>query len=175
MPERRTPGTPSRRLPALVLVGFFVIILVEVSLLVWVSNLIGWWTLAALMVSTLLGAFLLQREWRKAWRQLSESLKTGSLPSGRTADAVLVLLGGFMLIMPGFLTDIVGLLLLLPFTRPWVRSVLGRWVGRSVARHTASPRDMVIPGDVVEPEPGEPFSGTVIPAISPSEEDREGS
>lgn len=153
MPEQSGRRQPRRATPALALLGFFVFILAEVSLLVWVSTQIGWWTLVALMVSTVLGAYLLQREWRKAWRQLGESVKTGTLPAGRTADAVLVLMGGFMLIMPGFITDIVGLLLLLPFTRPGVRSVLGWWVGRTMASGPDPVRDsMVIEGEVVEPD-----------------------
>ncbi|MEO7586535.1 MAG: FxsA family protein [Arachnia sp.] len=183
MPD--TPGSrwPRRSVPALALSGFFLFILAEVALLVWVSTQIGWWTLVALMISTVLGAYLLQREWRKAWRELGESVKSGSLPPGRTADAVLVLMGGFMLIMPGFITDVLGLLLLLPFTRPGVRSVLGWWVSRAVPRDATSPRNIVIRGDVVEGEvvegevvePGSPDSDRVIPEISPRDEDSAGS
>lgn len=172
MPEQPGRRGTRRAVPALVLLGFFAFILAEVSLLVWVSNLIGWWTLVALMVSTVLGAYLLQREWRKAWTQLGESVKTGTLPAGRTADAVLVLMGGFMLIMPGFITDIIGLLLLLPFTRPGVRSVLGWWVGRTMAAGTAGPmRDsMVIEGEVVESDTAPETSAAQ--QISPDEDDR---
>ncbi|RMB60146.1 FxsA family protein [Tessaracoccus antarcticus] len=182
MPE--TPGGrwPRRSVPALALSGFFLFILAEVALLVWVSTQIGWWTLVALMVSTVVGAYLLQREWRKAWKELGESLKTGSLPPGRTADAVLVLLGGFMLIMPGFITDVLGLLLLLPFTRPGVRSFLGWWVTRAVPRDGAMPRNMVIQGEVVEGEvvegevvePGSGPEGGTVPGISPHNVDDEG-
>ncbi len=156
MPEDPGDRVPRRSTPALALVGFFAFILAEVSLLVFVSTEIGWWTLVALMISTVLGAFLLQREWRKAWKQLGESVKTGTLPAGRTADAVLVLMGGFMLIMPGFITDIIGLLLLLPFTRPGVRSILGWWVSRTVSGSAPSSDSMVIEGEVVEPEADHP-------------------
>ncbi len=152
MPEQFRSRVTTSRIPALALSGFFVFILAEVALLVFVSTQVGWWTLAALMISTVLGAYLLQREWRKAWRHLSESLKTGSLPTGRTADAALVLMGGFMLIMPGFITDIVGLLLLLPFTRPGVRSVLGWWVGRAMSEHTQTPSNPASPSTVIEGE-----------------------
>lgn len=175
MAENRSPQTSRRRLPALFLLSFLVFIFAEVALLVWVTNLIGWWTLVALMVSTLLGAFLLQREWRKAWRGLSESLQTGSLPAGRTADAVLVLLGGFMLIMPGFGSDIIGLLLLLPFTRPGIRSILGWWVGKTMTGNATSPRDTVIRGDVVDSNDTAHQTGTVMPEIRRQEEGEEDS
>lgn len=150
-------------MPALAAAGFFGFILVEVALLVWVSTQIGWWTFLALIVSTMLGVYLLQREWRKAWKQLGESIKTGSLPAGRTADAVLVLLGGFMLIMPGFITDIVGLLLLLPFTRPGVRSVLGWWVSRATSGTHGASGSTIIEGEVVEPDPDLPHRFQIKP------------
>lgn len=180
MRERAGGRWPRGSGPALYLAGFFAFILAEVSLLVWVSTQIGWWTLGLLMVSTVLGAYLLQREWRKAWQQLSESVKTGSLPPGRTADAVLVLLGGFMLIMPGFITDIIGLLLLLPFTGPGVRSVLGGWAGRVVPGAPTTPGGTVIRGEVIEPEDGPGGAGTqgdgiVFPAISPEAQEPEDS
>ncbi len=169
------------RTPALALAGFFVFILAEVALLVFVSTQIGWWTLVALMISTVVGVYLLQREWRKAWKHLSESLSTGSLPTGRTADAALVLLGGFMLIMPGFITDIVGLLLLLPFTRPGVRSVLGWWVGRVMSGQTKSPSSTgssagtVIEGEVVTDEDDSPVTGNIILPGTPREDEHGGS
>ena len=164
------------RVPALALSGFFVFILAEVALLILVATQAGWWTLVALMVSTVLGAYLLQREWRKAWTHLSQSLSTGSLPTGRTADAALVLLGGFMLIMPGFITDVVGLLLLLPFTRPGVRSVLGWWASRVMSGHTKSPsspskNETVIEGEVVSDDDASPMRGNVI---LPDREDEDG-
>lgn len=167
MSEQSRGRIPVSRAPALAIGGFFVFILAEVALLVFVSTHIGWWTLVALMISTVLGAYLLQREWRKAWKHLSQSLSTGHLPTGRTADAALVLLGGFMLIMPGFITDIVGLLLLLPFTRPGVRSVLGWWVGRAMAGQTKSPsnpgsNETVIEGEVVNDDDGSPLKGNII-------------
>ncbi|MGO1384933.1 MAG: FxsA family protein [Arachnia sp.] len=167
MPESAPRPKRVFRLPALALAGFLLFVAAEVTLLVFVSTQIGWWTLVALMVSTMVGAYLLQREWRKAWKHLVESVNTGHLPSGRTADAALVLLGGLMLIMPGFITDIVGLLLLLPFTRPGVRSVLSWWAGRVVAAQTKSPShpgsgETVIEGEVVTEEDGSPFQGNVI-------------
>lgn len=159
MSEKHTGRVPIRRLPVLVLLAFFIFILAEVALLVFVSTQIGWWTLAALMVSTVVGVYLLQQEWRKAWKHLSQSLSTGRLPAGRTADAVLVLLGGFMLIMPGFITDILGLLLLLPFTRPAIRTFLGWWASRIIPKDAESPRNNVIRGEVVvDDAPAAPHS-----------------
>lgn len=156
MPERRG-GAISRWGVLLVVVPFLLLVFAEIAALIWVANQMGWWTLGILLATTLLGAVLLQREWRRAWASLSESLKTGALPPGRAADAVLVLIGGVLLILPGFISDVVGLLLLLPFTRPLVRAALGRWASRTMAATTTTtpPRPDVIKGEVVE-EPASP-------------------
>lgn len=154
----------------LVVLPFLLFVFAEIAALIWVSNQLGWWTLAILLATTLLGAFLLQREWRRAWTNLSESLRTGVLPPGRAADAVLVLVGGVLLILPGFISDVVGLLLLLPFTRPLLRAALGRWAGRTMAPTTTStpPGSQVIKGEVVE-ESDEP---TGLPEVEQPEGDR---
>lgn len=163
MPEGRRQLSGISGLLMLV-VPFLVFLFAEVGVLLLVSQAIGWWTLPVLLGTTVLGAFLLQREWRKAWKGLSDSLKTGSLPPGRTADAVLVLVGGILLILPGFLTDAIGLLLLLPVTRPAVRSALGWWAARTLQK--AGPgipgQAGVIKGEVV---PDEEPPATAIPEI----------
>lgn len=137
--------------------SFLLLVFAEIAALIWVSRQLGWWTLALLFATTLVGAFLLQREWRRAWGNLSESLRTGALPPGRAADAVLVVVGGLLLILPGFITDVVGLSLLLPVTRPLVRAGVGRWAGRAVAatKPTTPPGGQVIRGEVVEGDDGD--------------------
>lgn len=147
-----------------VVVPFLLLIFAEITVLVWVSTAVGWWTLALMAGTTLLGAYLLQREWRKAWGGLADAIRTGSLPPGRTADAVLILVGGILLIVPGFVGDVVGLLLLLPFTRPWVRSSLGWWAGRALQKYTdRTQQDAgIVSGEVVEDD-----DNTIVPRISP--------
>ncbi len=131
------PASARRRpwlLPALV--GAFVLISAgEVWLLTFVGVRIGLpWTLAILIGEAVLGAWLMRREGNKAWRALVDAYTTGKMPSGQLADAALVLVGGLMLILPGFLTDVVGLICLLPWTRPLARRVIGIVIARQAAR-----------------------------------------
>ncbi len=146
----------------LVLAPLLVCLAAEVVILVMVTNALGWWTVALLIFTTLLGCWLLQREGRRTWGALLESLGRGSLPPGRTADAVLVMVGGLLLIMPGFITDIIGLLLLIPPSRHLVRSTLGKLFGRAIGNPSEQP--VVIEGEVVQESPA---SDTMIPEISP--------
>ena len=81
------------------------------------------------------------------------------MPTGELADAALILVGGVLLMLPGFITDIFGFLFLLPFTRPAARSVLGFVVARRVepdgrGRRRIAPRPTasnLIPGEIVDP------------------------
>lgn len=132
---------------ALTGIGLLLYVAAEVSALIWVAGEIGWWTLLILVLSSVVGVVLLQREWRRTWARLSDSLRTGQLPSGQLADASLVLGGGILLILPGLLSDIAGVLLLLPFTRPFVRSALSWWAGRSL-QQPGGP--VIIKGETVE-------------------------
>lgn len=143
----------------------FLLVFAEIAAILWVAGEIGWWTMAILMLTTVLGIVLLQREWRKTWAALAEALRSGQLPTGRLADASLVLIGGVLLVLPGLLTDVLGLLLLLPFTRPFMRSALAWWASVALNRSSSSAVPKVIRGDVVSD------TGTLIPEIQdPGEE-----
>jgi UPF0716 protein FxsA len=92
-----------------------------------VGQAIGIWpTLALLLADALLGSFLLKHQGRGAWRRFNEALAQGRFPGREVVDGLLIVVGGTLLLAPGFLTDIVGLLLLIPPTRAIVRSILKR-------------------------------------------------
>lgn len=106
----------------------------EVAVILQSGRLIGpWLTLALLVATSFLGAWLLRREGSRAWRALVEAFQSGRMPTGELADAALVLVGGVLLMLPGFLSDVVGLFFLLPVTRPLARRLVAAVVGRSVA------------------------------------------
>jgi len=129
-------GRPRRSalLPLLIVVLVALPIL-EVWLLIQVGRQIGALpTLAILIVEAIFGAWLMRREGDRAWRELNDAFAHGRVPAGELADAALVLVGGVLLMLPGFATDLIGLLFLLPFTRPWARRLLGYVAARRVSR-----------------------------------------
>ncbi|PFG16651.1 UPF0716 protein FxsA [Propionicimonas paludicola] len=155
-------------LPVLV-IGFIAVSIVEVWLLTLVGTRIGiGWTVAILIAEALLGSWLLQREGRKAWAALWDALSLGRIPSGQLADAALVLVGGILLILPGFVTDVFGLIFLIPATRPYARRVLGCLLARQSAKsgslgaaNSAFNTGTVISGETVDgpaPSPQPPAS-----------------
>ncbi len=148
--RRRRP-----RIGALVLAAFLVVPIVELAIAIQVGRWIGAVpTIVLLVAESALGAWIVRREGAAAWRALGDSLQSGRPPTRELADAALVLVGGTLLLTPGFLTDILGFALILPITRPPARRLLTRWLVRSftrrVAVHTATYPGGVVRGEVVQ-------------------------
>lgn len=147
-----------------VFLALLIIPVVEIAAIIAVGRVIGGWpTLALLVLESLLGAWIVKREGARTWAALQEALTTGQMPSRQLADAALVLIGGTLLLTPGFVTDFVGFFFILPLTRPitrtWLQAVvagrllgpLGEWPGDPA--RSASPRSgrpVVVEGEVVE-------------------------
>jgi UPF0716 protein FxsA len=122
-------------MPALVLVAFLVVPLLELYVILQVADVIGGWqTLAVLVLESLFGTWLVRREGRRTWRAFSAALEARRSPTREVADGALVIVGGTLLLTPGFLTDIFGFFFLLPPTRPLARRLLLRFAGRRVGR-----------------------------------------
>ena len=114
---------------AALFVAFVVVPLVEIYVLIQVGQVIGaWWTILLLVLDSILGTWLIKREGGRAWQALSTALQTGRMPARELADGTLILVGGTLMLSPGFVTDAFGILLILPFTRPVARRLLTRVV-----------------------------------------------
>ena len=114
-------------MPLLLVILFIVVPIAELALLIQVGQAIGvWWTVLILIADALLGSYLLRTQGRLAWRRFNEALVSGRLPHKEVVDGVLVIFGGVLLLTPGFITDIFGLLFLFPPTRVLMRRLLVR-------------------------------------------------
>jgi len=91
-------------------------------------------TVLLLIVESLIGAWIVRREGRRAWYALRDTIRAGTLPGKELIDAALVLVGGTLLLTPGFVTDVFGFFLVLPFTRPIARRLVQLEVRRRTAR-----------------------------------------
>jgi UPF0716 protein FxsA len=117
--------------PVLLVLVFVVVPLAELFVLIQVGQEIGALpTIGILVVDSILGSLLLRSQGRAVWRRFNEALNNRRPPAREVLDGALVIFGGALLLTPGFLTDILGLLLLLPPTRAVVRRVLLGWFGR---------------------------------------------
>jgi UPF0716 protein FxsA len=147
----------------LLLVLFVVVPVVEIYVLIQVGQLIGVGpTIVLLLVDAALGTWLFGREGRKAWAALNQAIAARRVPAKEVADGALVVLGGAFLITPGFVSDVVGVLCLLPPTRALLRRGLTRFLaarmlgpsaGPGPARRSRLREAEVVEGEVVEDEP----------------------
>jgi UPF0716 protein FxsA len=148
------------RLGWLLVVALIVVPLLEIYVLIQVGQVIGpWWTILLLVVDSLIGSWLIKREGGRAWRALTTAINSGRMPARELADGALILVGGTLMLSPGFVTDAFGILLILPVTRPVFRRLLTGFVTRRVVgsalgetrRPGAGPQGPVVRGDVVDP------------------------
>ncbi|MFD0905967.1 FxsA family protein, partial [Actinomadura sediminis] len=134
-------------LPLALVLAFLVLPVLEIYVIIQVGGLIGAWpTVALLVAESVLGAWIVRREGRRAWRALQETFGRGALPDRELADAALVLIGGTLLLTPGFITDVIGFAFVLPFTRPLTRSLLSRWAARRMRAAQSRSAAMFPPG-----------------------------
>ncbi len=128
---RGAPMSPARRLRArqvlgLVLLGFLLIIAAEIVVAVLVARLIGPWpTMIAILAFSFGGLMVVRRAGARSVQALRAAGAARRLPGGEMADHALLLVGGILLIPPGFLLDLVGLVFILPVTRPLARRLCG--------------------------------------------------
>jgi len=116
---------------ALLVALFIVVPIVELWVIIEIGSLIGVWpTIALLLADALLGSLLLRHQGRGAWRRFNEAIAERRFPGREVADGLLIAIGGTLLLTPGFLTDIVGAIFLIPPTRAIVRQLMRGYVGR---------------------------------------------
>src|SRR4051794_39936019 len=143
-------------MPLLALIVVFIVVpLAELYVIIQVGQAIGALpTIAILLLDSVLGSMLLRAQGRVVWRRFNEALAAGRMPHQEVQDGVLVIFGGAFLITPGFITDILGILLLIPLTRAPIRRLGMRAITRRAARRMARPRaDFDVEGSATEHEP----------------------
>lgn len=154
-----------------ILLGVVLLLVVEVAVVALVSSWIGFgWTVLILLATTLVGGLLVRREGSRAWRTFSADVADGRPPGRAALDGVLILLGGLLVLLPGFVSDVLGLLCLLPPTRRLAGRALVGWAltrGRATVVRVRSSRGPGPPapppgrgGRVIDGEIEPPRDGT---------------
>lgn len=150
-----------------VLIGLFIAVpILELWVIIEIGGLIGILpTLALLFAMSILGATLLRHEGRGAWQRFNQAISQRRFPGREVADGLLITIGGALLLTPGFITDAVGLLLLLPPTRAIARRLLQAYATRrfvvvgigGAPPHQGSPtRSYDYEGSAEEVDPDDP-------------------
>ena len=123
--------------------AFTIIPIIEIYLLIEIGSIFGALTAVILVILTgFLGAFLARMQGLQTFLRIQESLREGRMPSGDLLDALLIVIAGLVLLTPGFLTDSVGFLLLIPATRNSIKYWLRRQIELRYVSN--SPEDIII-------------------------------
>jgi UPF0716 protein FxsA len=151
-----------------ILVALFIVVpIVELYVIIQIGSWIGVVpTIVLLLADALLGSLLLRQQGRGAWRRFNAAMAERRFPGREVADGLLIAIGGTLLLTPGFVTDIVGLIFLVPPSRAMVRRLLRGVIGRRFlivgmpgsARSTDSSRryDYEATAEEIPPEPTDP-------------------
>jgi UPF0716 protein FxsA len=143
-------------LPLLFLL-FIIVPIVEIWVIIQVGQAIGPLpTIGLLIADSIIGAWLMRSQGRIVWRRFNEALAAGRVPAREVLDGALVIFGGALQLAPGFVTDVLGLFLVLPPTRAIARRIIVRRftppgaqrLAWAVRRTGAAPRRTTRPGDV---------------------------
>ncbi|MGH3621006.1 MAG: FxsA family protein [Sciscionella sp.] len=137
-------------------VVFLLYLIVEVAAVVAVASAVGvLWTIVLLLAGAFLGSWLARREGRRAMQALIRTAQAGGSPHREVSDGMLIALGGVLILIPGFVSDLLGLLFLLPPTRSLMRRVVGRSMSRrgAVGYGGVRRQTVVVDGEVVDGEP----------------------
>ena len=125
------------------LITFTIIPIIEIYLLIEIGSIFGALTAITLVILTgFLGAFMARMQGLQTLFRIQKNLREGRMPSGELLDALLIVIAGLVLLTPGFLTDSVGFLLLIPATRNSIKYWLRRQIELRYVSN--SPEDIII-------------------------------
>ncbi|GAA0429497.1 membrane protein FxsA [Lentibacillus halophilus] len=107
------------------LLALLIIPALEIGVFIWAGNIIGpWWVVALIILTGVAGVSLAKKQGTETWQRAQRSMNSGQVPADALIDGICIFIGGVFLFSPGFITDAVGFMLVIPITRrPFKRMV----------------------------------------------------
>ena len=110
---------------------------IEVTLFIWTSDAIGIWSVFIIIILTgMIGVIVVRTEGMKTWQRLVMSIQQGIHPSEEILNGICIIVAGIFLVTPGFFTDLIGFLLVIPFTRKPFKWLLLKMLMRKMKNGT---------------------------------------
>ena len=152
-------ATSVSTMPTVLLASFIGVPLVEIAIFIQVGEALGlWWTLALVVLTAAIGTALMRRQGLATLRRARAAFAEDKMPVAEILDGLFLLVGGVLLLTPGFFTDALGFALLIPVTRALFRTALlarlvrgGRFTTSSESSASGATIDATY--DVIDPEP----------------------
>lgn len=145
-------------LPLLIVISLMALPFLEIWLMILVGQTIGVaWTIGLLFVLSAAGVVVLRRAGTKTFREADAAMRTGQPPQRSLLDTLMLMVGGILLLTPGFVTAVLGAVMALPFTRPALRWAFTAWAERRIKRmRDSAEAEFVAQGGRIPPQPGRP-------------------
>lgn len=122
---------------------FIVMPIIEIALLLRVGDAVGWVpTLLIVIATAIVGSAMLRQQGLATLNKARQRMDAGEMPAQQLLEGILIMIGGVLLLTPGFVTDALGFVCLIPFTRQWLAIKLSARaiVGFSAANQAGAPR-----------------------------------
>ncbi|ALC50939.1 membrane protein FxsA [Bacillus thuringiensis] len=108
---------------------FILIPAIEITVLIGSSHVIGLWSTFAMIVFTgVVGVYLAKRQGFKVLGEIQSKLNRGEMPGEAVLDGIFVFVGGILLVLPGYVTDVLGFICVIPITRALLKSLVMKWM-----------------------------------------------
>ncbi|KAA0761544.1 FxsA family protein [Bacillus sp. SH5-2] len=102
---------------------------IEITVLIGSSHVIGLWSTFAMIVFTgVVGVYLAKRQGFKVLREIQSKLNRGEMPGEAVLDGIFVFVGGILLVLPGYVTDVIGFIFVIPITRALLKPLVMKWM-----------------------------------------------
>lgn len=108
---------------------FILIPAIEITVLIGSSHVIGLWSTFAMIVFTgVVGVYLAKRQGFKVLGEIQSKLNRGEMPGEAVLDGIFVFVGGILLVLPGYVTDVLGFICVIPITRALLKPLVMKWM-----------------------------------------------
>ncbi|AVQ99609.1 suppressor of F exclusion of phage T7 [Oceanobacillus picturae] len=109
----------------------------EIGMFIWVGGMIGpWWVALLIILTGIIGVSLAKQQGVETWNKAQLSMRNGSAPTPYIIDGICILIGGIFLFTPGFITDIAGFILVIPYTRAPFKAYIGKLITKMMSKNT---------------------------------------
>ncbi|HLR74518.1 MAG TPA: FxsA family protein [Virgibacillus sp.] len=111
--------------------------ILEIIVFVWIGGEFGaWWVIGLIVLTGLIGIALAKQQGIETWKRAQQSLQIGKYPTEQIVDGICILVGALLLITPGFITDVLGFMFVLPWPRQWLKTYIHRLIRHMLSRGT---------------------------------------
>lgn len=117
------------------LLAFLIVPALEIGVFIWIGGIVGpWWVVSLIILSGIIGVTFARHQGYETWLKARESMNNRRVPTEQILDGICIFIGAVLLFAPGFITDIIGLLLIIPWTRGPFRMMLLTWVHWKISK-----------------------------------------